>query len=158
MRIMRADPLNANLHSEINRAKTVKRPRAVRRSSNAKAVSPHTRLLLVDDDFDAVEALSDLLTYRGYEVAAAYNGLQALQSLALPPLPDVLILDLSMPFMNGWELMRELGKNHDLAVIPVIVVSGLAPAAGVNLQANAVLSKPLDVEALLSVIGKLRKA
>lgn len=155
---MRPDSSNLNLHSDIHRPKTVKGARAVRKASNVKEVPAQIRLLLVDDDFDAVEALSDLLSYRGYEVATANNGVQALQSLARPPLPDVLILDLSMPFMNGWELMRELSKDRDLAVIPVIIVSALAHVPGVNVPAQAVLSKPLDFDALLCVIGKLKKA
>jgi CheY-like chemotaxis protein len=110
----------------------------------------------VDDDLDAGEALADLLAYRGYAVASARNGVEALKHLAVRPLPDVLILDLSMPFMNGWELMSELGKSRELAEIPVIVVSALAPAQCVTAQ--AIMSKPLDVEALLGVIATLVSA
>jgi CheY-like chemotaxis protein len=114
-----------------------------------------TRLLLVDDDTDATEALADILSHRGYEVAIANNGLQALQRLKLAQRPDVLILDLSMPLMSGWELIRELGKSRELASIPVIVVSALAHTHSV--PAHAMLLKPLDLEALLAVLETLVK-
>ena len=123
---------------------------------NGEIAEPiQVRLLLVDDDTDATEALADILSCRGYEVAIADNGVQALQSLQHGPPPDVLILDLSMPFMNGWELIRELGKSRELATIPVIVVSALGHLQSVS--AHARLSKPIDLEALLRILGNLVK-
>ena len=129
--------------------------RAQSARSSATGKISTTRLLIVDDDTDAVEALSDLLAYRGYEVATAHNGVEALKILAHRPLPDVLVLDLSMPFMNGWELMRELSKSRELAEIPVIVVSALAHTQEVS--ARAIIAKPVDVEVLLSTIATLAK-
>jgi CheY-like chemotaxis protein len=124
--------------------------------TNGETAHPaQPRLLLVDDDTDSTEALADLLSYRGYQVAIADNGVQALQRLRHDPHPDVLILDLSMPFMNGWELIRELGRSNELATIPVIVVSALAHTH--NVPAHARLSKPVDLEALLRILGTLVK-
>jgi CheY-like chemotaxis protein len=131
------------------------RTQSARSSGTGKISSTSVRLLLVDDDEDAVEALSDLLAYYGYEIATAYNGIEALKRLAERPLPDVLVLDLSMPFMDGWELMRELSKSSELAEIPVIVVSALAHIQHVS--ANAIIVKPLDVKVLLNAIAALIK-
>jgi CheY-like chemotaxis protein len=138
-----------------DKASLAVRVRSARSSATGKISTTPNRLLIVDDDTDAVEALSDLLAYRGYEVATAHNGVEALKRLAERPLPEVLVLDLSMPFMNGWELMRELSKSRELADIPVIVVSALAHAQDVS--ARAIIAKPLDVELLLNTIATLAK-
>jgi len=144
-----------NYRSGGDKAIPAMRAQSARSSATGKISSTQIRLLIVDDDTDAVEALSDLLAYRGYEVAAAHNGVEALKRLAERPLPDALVLDLSMPFMNGWELMRELSKSRELAEIPVIVVSALAHTQQVS--AHAIIAKPLDVEVLLNVIATLAK-
>jgi CheY-like chemotaxis protein len=141
-------PTGGKKPNRLVRAKPARSSAAVGKNS-----STLTRLLIVDDDTDAVEALSDLLAYRGYDVTTACNGVEALQRLAELPLPHVLVLDLSMPFMNGWELIGELSKSRELAEIPVIVVSALAHTQDV--PARAIIAKPLDVEVLLNIIGTL---
>lgn len=122
------------------------------RPKSDSAGIPH-RVLVVDDDVDAAEALVDILTHSGYEAAAVHDGIQALQHLTTGRLPDLMILDLFMPHMNGWDLMQELKRRVELAKIPVIVVSAFAYNAG--LLANAVLSKPLDMDALLQLMVTL---
>jgi CheY-like chemotaxis protein len=113
------------------------------------------RVLVVDDDTDAAEALVDILGHSGYEAAAVHDGKQALKHLKAEQLPNVMILDLFMPHMSGWDLMRELKRSAELSKIPIIVVSAFAYAPGI--EADAVLSKPLDMEALLSTITELVK-
>jgi len=116
-------------------------------------VSLKRRVLVVDDDTDAAGALVEILGYSGYEAAAVYDGKQALRHLEAEQIPDVMILDLFMPHMNGWDLMRELKRRVELARIPIIVVSAFAYAPGI--EADAVLSKPVDIKALLSTIIEL---
>jgi CheY-like chemotaxis protein len=113
-------------------------------------VSISHRVLVVDDDVDAAEALVDILEHSGYEAAAVHDGIQALKHLTSGTLPDVIILDLFMPHMNGWDLIQELKRTVELAKIPVIVVSAFAYNAGI--LADAVLSKPLDMDALLRLM------
>jgi two-component system sensor histidine kinase/response regulator len=110
-------------------------------------------VLVVDDDVDAAEALVDILEHSGYEAAAVHNGIQALKHLAAGRLPDLMILDLFMPHMNGWDLMQELKRSGELAKIPVIVVSAFAYNAGI--LADAAFSKPLDMDALLRIMPTL---
>ena len=105
---------------------------------------------MVDDDTDAAEALVDILGHNGYEAAAVHNGIEALGHLKDERLPDVMIVDLFMPQMTGWDLIRELKRNGDLARIPIIVVSAFAYTAAVT--ADAMLSKPLDMETLLNTM------
>src|SRR5271154_794688 len=128
-----------------------------RRKSRARAMpdeaSLKRRVLVVDDDTDAAEALVDILGHSGYEADAVNDGKQALRYLKTEQLPDVMILDLFMPHMNGWDLMRELKRRAELAHIPIIVVSAFAYAPGI--EADAVLSKPVNMEALLSTMIEL---
>lgn len=124
---------------------------AVRPKNNSASIS--NRVLVVDDDVDAAEALVDILEHSGYEAAAVHNGIQALKYLTAGRLPDLIILDLFMPHMNGWDLMQELKRSIKLAKIPVIVVSAFAYNAGI--LADAVLSKPLDMDAMLRIMTTL---
>lgn len=112
--------------------------------------SVRRHVLVVDDDTDAAEALVDILGHSGYEVTAVHDGVQALKRLKGARLPDVMILDLFMPQMSGWDLMRELKLHAELSNIPIIVVSAFAYSA--EIAADAVLTKPLDTDALLNIM------
>lgn len=104
-------------------------------------------VLVVDDDIGALEALSDLLDADGYAVAQARSGREALDYLRANPLPRLIILDLLMPEMDGWQFLEERKKDGKLADVPVVVLTALGP--GVAIEASAVLYKPLNVERLL---------
>ena len=81
------------------------------------------RLLLVDDAPDIVKLLSHLMTNRGYQVLQAYNGPKAL-AVAAAESPDVILLDINMPEMDGIEVCRRLKVDERLRAIPVILVTG----------------------------------
>jgi len=83
------------------------------------------RILIADNDRFTVEAVGDLLREAGFGVRKAYDGLEALQAIRREP-PDVLILDLIMPKVDGARLCRYLREDPRLKHIPVIVFSGLA--------------------------------
>ena len=79
-------------------------------------------IMVVDDDQGAMEALSDILEYEGYQVQRAQNGLQALEHLQTTrPSPDLIILDLLMPVMDGWEFRVRQKEDPELAKVPVLV-------------------------------------
>jgi CheY-like chemotaxis protein len=80
-------------------------------------------LLLVEDNDITRNLLRGMLTERGYTVASAANGREALDLLRCPPLPDCIILDLEMPVMDGWEFRRRQQQDPQCAVIPVVIVS-----------------------------------
>jgi CheY-like chemotaxis protein len=118
--------------------------------------SPDCRVLVVDDDFSIRESLQDVLGAEGYAVEVAENGSEALFRMRRRGRPDVVLLDLMMPVMNGWEFRAEQEKDPALLAIPVIVIS-----ADNNLSEKArafggnYLSKPLDIDDLLEEIGRL---
>ena len=110
-------------------------------------------VMVVDDDQGAMEALSDILEYEGYRVQRAQNGLQALEDLQKTrPTPDLIILDLLMPVMDGWEFRMRQREDPDLAKIPVLVVTAIGATAGID--AVSILRKPVDVDALLRTVAR----
>ena len=115
-----------------------------------------TRILVVDDDLDLRECVVDLLRAEGYVVAQASNGQEALHHLRSggPP-PRLVLLDLSMPVMDGWQCHRELQADPALAVFPVVVVSGRRDGEpAVPVPADRFLRKPFDDEALLTMVQR----
>ena len=82
-------------------------------------------ILVVDDNADAVAAFAQI-EYEGYIVATAYDGREALQYLAAHPLPGLIILDLMMPVMNGWEFRAKIAKLPNYANVPIVVMTALA--------------------------------
>lgn len=110
-------------------------------------------ILLVDDDDDAVSALSLILEFKGYKVATAANGKRALEYLEAHSAPRLMIVDLFMPEMDGWVLCEELKRRPNLANLRVVVVTAFGRA--VEVEADEILAKPLDVEHLFSVMNRL---
>jgi CheY-like chemotaxis protein len=114
-----------------------------------KREGPH--ILVVEDDEDAREAMVALLEMKGYRAVPAGNGREALDYLHRAAAPDLIILDLWMPVMDGWEFRQEQTKNPRLADIPVIVVTALSDQ--VEVDANEVIIKPVDVNRLLTTVS-----
>ena len=116
------------------------------------------RILLVEDDTGILSTIADILVGEGYFVASATNGKEALGTLRQGhPLPDLILLDLMMPVMNGWQFRDAQRQDPALAAIPVVVIS-----AATNLQQSAAsigaagcLKKPLTLEALLEMVTKI---
>jgi len=112
-------------------------------------------VLITEDDPEIREALELLLADVGFRVLTAENGRQALNLLrqlrGTPDFPTVMLLDLMMPTMNGWELLVELRADPGLAALRVVIVSAFAdqaPTEGVH----AVLKKPVQVSQLLGAL------
>ena len=114
-----------------------------------------TTVLVVEDDHEIREALEALLSEVGYHVLTASDGRQAMEQLrrtaGSPDFPRVLLLDLMMPVMNGWEVLTELSKDPALASLPVVVVSALADQAP-KVGVRSVLRKPVQVDQLLGAL------
>jgi signal transduction histidine kinase len=96
------------------------------------------------------------LEARGYEIAEAENGLQALQKIAARP-PDVILLDLVMPKMDGFEVCRRLKKDPKTAHIPILMVTALSAREdrlmGIQAGANDFLNKPIDIQDVILRVG-----
>jgi CheY-like chemotaxis protein len=110
------------------------------------------RVLVVDDDAGLREALLDVLSAEGHEVRTAENGCEALAHLAVDR-PDVILLDLMMPVMSGYELRAQQLADSTLATIPVVVMTaGPLDGRARALGARACFEKPVSLEALLHTL------
>src|ERR1700693_3133049 len=109
-------------------------------------------ILVVEDDEDAREAMVALLQMKGYSAVPAGNGKEALDYLHQAPVPDLIILDLWMPVMDGWQFRAEQIKDPRLKKVPVIVVTALSDRN--DLDANEVIIKPVDVDRLLTSVSQ----
>jgi CheY-like chemotaxis protein len=110
-------------------------------------------LLVVDDDDDFRESLAEFLALRGYAVQT-YDSISSALCLCKALSPKLILLDLSLPVLDGWEFLRERRKDPPLARIPVIVISGSFGVDERARQAGAseVIKKPFQPEGLLPVI------
>jgi len=109
---------------------------------------PHT-VLVVDDDADIRESLSELLECEGFAVRTAANGAEAVAKMEAE-LPCFVILDLMMPVMDGWEVAGRMHDEERLATIPVCVVTATPEWAPTD--STCVLKKPIDIDALLAAV------
>ena len=112
-------------------------------------------VMLIEDDADMSEALSDVLLTAGYYVDQCADGRKALAHLQAGAVPDVILLDLIMPELNGWEFRVAQKQHPDWATIPVIVYSGDCSAEGLAIDADRVLHKPMRPETLLDSVASL---
>ena len=117
-----------------------------------------SKYVLVTEDDDSIrDLLEQALSDAEYSVATASNGTRAIQ-LMHERSPDLLILDLMMPDMNGWELLRRMADSPDLAAVPVLVVSAAATSGlseAQDLGAPVFLPKPFDIDELLLEVERL---
>jgi CheY-like chemotaxis protein len=110
-------------------------------------------VFIVEDDPDTREMLGKFLELEGFHVETAANGRQALDRLSSGLKASVIVLDLMMPIMDGWQFRREQVRNSALASIPVIVVSAAGKERLANIEANSYLTKPIDLEELLREVS-----
>ena len=109
-------------------------------------------VLIVEDDLDTREMLGRFLELEGYTVETAENGKRALERLGSGVGACVILLDLMMPVMDGWQFRQEQIRDASLADIPVIVVSAAGRERLEKIHANAYLSKPVDLDELLGCV------
>ena len=112
------------------------------------------RILVVDDDEAIRTMLADIFLEEGYQVQTAVHGRQALESLNRSSF-DLLLTDMAMPVMDGWELAREL-KDRGVSV-PLVVMTAAQSAAALAREVDAVayLGKPFDIDNLLSTVDRV---
>ena len=114
------------------------------------------RVLLVDDDVDVLDAFGTLLTLHGITVDLAHSAFAALGKLQGGPTPCLVLLDIRMPGMSGWDLWSWMQREPTTAGVPVVMISGEGyPRA--EAQSRGVLDvllKPVDVDQVLSLIER----
>jgi two-component system, chemotaxis family, chemotaxis protein CheY len=117
------------------------------------AVVAACSVLLVEDNEDLRETLADSLRADGYAVATACDGAEALEALRVGALPAVLVTDLMMPVMSGWELVSRLRRDDRFGALPIIVITAAGSASVPG--SDALLRKPLRIGDLVGAIERL---
>ncbi|NVJ09348.1 response regulator [Myxococcus sp. AM001] len=112
------------------------------------------RLLIVDDELAIVEALQDILSVEGYDIVTAFNGAEGLHRMA-DAKPDLVLLDLMMPVMDGREMLRRMREDAGLRGIPVVVMSAGRISDEERRSSARFLAKPFELDVLLDTIAEL---
>jgi CheY-like chemotaxis protein len=111
-------------------------------------------ILVVDDDADLRETLFEILSGEGYRVWTAADGKDALERLATIDEPCLILLDLMMPVLNGWQFRRRQLRDERLSQFPVVVMTAAGSFTDGAVNTAASLSKPVDVDELLRVVDR----
>ena len=111
-------------------------------------------VFIIEDDVDTREMLAKFLELEGYTVELASNGRIALDRLSNGVDASVILLDLMMPVMDGWEFRRRQIEDARLKNIPTIVVSAAGRDRMAQIPADAYLSKPVDMDELLTRVSQ----
>lgn len=115
------------------------------------------RILVVDDIPDNSFLLQTLLEEEGYQVEIAENGRTALRKIADNP-PDLILLDVMMPGMNGFEVTQRIRQNTELPFIPILLITGYTepnPADGFDMGADGFIRKPINFDELLTRVRSI---
>jgi CheY-like chemotaxis protein len=114
------------------------------------------RVLVVEDDEATLEAVAELLEGEGVSVCKARNGREALERLRQGAVPGLMIVDLMMPVMDGWELCRRIAADEGLAGIPIAIVTAAAAIGRMPVRRNdaGFFTKPVNYRHLLEVVRR----
>lgn len=123
----------------------------MRDSSACEQGNPCSTILVVEDDEDIRDAMRMALELEGYEVVGASNGKEGLEQLSHMNRPCLILLDLMMPVMNGWEFAEAMGANDVLATIPVTIVTAFPDRVG-PLRNMPLIKKPVALDTLLTAV------
>lgn len=115
---------------------------------------PGTKICFVEDDVGIREAIEELLSSEGLDVHAFRDGVDALMAIDSGFVPDVIVLDLMMPNLSGWDFRVEQRKRRTVAGVPVIVISANGSSTARAIDAFAYFAKPLSFESLLAAIKR----
>ena len=121
------------------------------------------KILIVDDDPDLVEAVSIILENKGYEVVAAYDGVEGLK-MARTENPDLIVLDVMMPNKDGYEVCKELKADEKYRAIPILLLTAVVaniPTSkytqqmGMETEADDYVDKPVEPDELVRRVEAL---
>jgi len=112
------------------------------------------KVLVVQDDDDARDVLTELLREHDFPVEQAPNGHEAVKKLQAGYMPDVIISDLLMPVMDGYALTHELKRHEGWAAIPLIILSGAKPNLDALSEIEAFLQIPIDAKRLVGRVDR----
>ena len=129
------------------------------KSHNEKRIADvdRKRVLVIDDDLPLRGMLAAALRQHGFQVLLAGDGAEGQRALTIHN-PDVILLDLAMPDVNGWDFLQRLQETGHLGRVPIIVISAhvrVEPQALLQMGVSAILPKPFNLPDLLDVIEHL---
>ena len=110
-------------------------------------------ILLIEDDVDIRTILKDALEWEGYCVYTASNGQEGIDILPEIPAPGLILLDLMMPVMNGWEFADALETYRVYSDIPIVAISAFSDPEK-RIRANGCIKKPVDLDVLFALVRK----
>jgi CheY-like chemotaxis protein len=115
-------------------------------------------ILVVEDDEDIRDLVTDILENEGFQVESAANGAEGLRKLEKMPVPTLVFLDLMMPSMNGWEFLDARKKDKRLAGHRVVTISALKPSESLDdptpLKVDGAIAKPLSLERIWNNVNR----
>jgi CheY-like chemotaxis protein len=125
-------------------------------NSMGETQEQHTKILVVDDYAENVELVQELLVTNGYQVTPAYSGEEALEKIKRE-IPDLILLDIMMPKIDGYQVCEELRKNEETKEIPIIFVTAKTEVkdwthAIFNVGVNSYITKPINPKKLLEKV------
>ena len=112
------------------------------------------KILVVDDEFDLLQTICATLELGGYQPESAGNGREALKKIAASR-PDLVLTDVMMPYMSGYDLVEAIRQLPDGDDVPLILMSAIDPAQHPKGKWDAVLPKPFTLDGLLSTVEEL---
>lgn len=114
-------------------------------------------ILIVEDDHDVAQSVAEVLEASGYGTGIAANGLEALDYLQTHTQTDLILLDMMMPVMDGWQFREEQRKLPAFDSIPVVIVTadGNARGKAEAIQAAGLVSKPVTIDGLLNEVERI---
>ena len=130
---------------------------ALRASAQESSRSIAKFILVVEDDPDLAQLVAEVLESAGYRTAVAGNGAEALDRLQTIDHPDLILLDMMMPVMDGWKFREEQQKVAAFASIPVVTVTadGNARGKAASIQAAGYVTKPVTIDSLLDEVERV---
>ncbi|MES3038796.1 MAG: response regulator [Bdellovibrionota bacterium] len=113
----------------------------------------HRNVLIIEDNAAVVTTMKSLLELEGYKVYTANNGQEGIEILGIVPNMSVILLDMMMPVMNGWDFLEFQRAQSAYSKIPVVVVSAYGETAK-TVKPDAIIHKPVKLDLLLSTVHK----
>jgi CheY-like chemotaxis protein len=124
------------------------------RSRPARAAAQRCLVAIIEDDAEFRNMLRELLEEEHYRVVAVANGAEALATLRGATMPNVILLDVSMPVMDGFDFLRHRNDDPQLSAVPVVLVTNAKPHERPTVGVNDVVRKPIDIDEILFAIKR----
>lgn len=125
-----------------------------RSSSSERDAAKRCLVAIIEDDSEFRTMLRELLEEEQYRVIALANGAEALETLRGDTIPNVILLDVSMPVMDGFDFLRFRNEDPQLSAVPVVLVTNAKPHERPTIGVNDVVRKPIDIDEILFAIKR----